>query len=246
MNIYFVSDLDGTLISAQDRKPFTTYVDFLPGPSGVCSRMTAENFCALGRLRNDLTFIPCTSRTYTEFRQLDKLKCKDFLCENGAFLYLNGERDKVWEEETYALFDPEGLYRLALGKLGHLHVTFKPTSEFLGCVIHGDAGTQKYISKELGDAVVVEMGRGEILIHPRGFSKAANLRRLRKRFPGFYITADDDFINDEFLAEADISYGLRGSSAKYIYKGNYERNKHGFGKYILSHIRGNLSNGGFQ
>lgn len=243
MNIYFLSDLDETLVTSQplpDNVPCTSYGRGLSGRETV---ITHENVDLLQRIQMNAIFIPCTARSIPMTKVLKNLGLgfSTFLCEQGAILYRAGKLDRQWYRRSLELFD-RSLICEAERKLQQEGYAIKPDCHFCVAVMHATPEDVPAVQKLVDDSLTVDWCPPCITVHHPRMTKGYAVHRLRDVFPGYYVTADDELRNMDFLKVSDFSYGPIGSGA------TVEVDKSGqeFTKYLLNDMYDRLLHGGFQ
>ena len=93
----FISDLDGTLVYSKE-------------PNHICiekkgekeiTYVTNSSIAKIEKLLGKVEFIPCSMRSREQINRIDFIRNynpKYMIACNGASIYINGEKDKKWEE----------------------------------------------------------------------------------------------------------------------------------------------------
>lgn len=98
--LYFVSDLDNTLIYSHYSKDYC--VEVSNNDKKPITYMLKEgyyHFCDLLQ-KDDFKFIPCTMRSYEQVSRISFIQDylpKFIICDNGGSIYINGKLDKDWD-----------------------------------------------------------------------------------------------------------------------------------------------------
>ena len=109
-NIYFITDLDRTIIHSKNKG--YRCVEMM-GEREI-TYMTDESYNKLQELlkNNSFIFIPCTMRNIKQTLRVDFIREYNpqiIICTNGAQIYINGQLDKEWDKKIKSLCDYERL-----------------------------------------------------------------------------------------------------------------------------------------
>lgn len=109
-NIYFITDLDRTIIHSRNRG----YKCVEKIGEREITYMTDESYNKLQEiLKNNLfIFIPCTMRSINQTLRVDFIReynPKIIICTNGAQIYIGGQLDKGWDKKVKSLCDYKSL-----------------------------------------------------------------------------------------------------------------------------------------
>lgn len=109
-NIYFITDLDRTIIHSKNKG--YRCVEMI-GEREI-TYMTDESYNKLQELlkNNSFIFIPCTMRNIKQTLRVDFIREYNpqiIICTNGAQIYINGQLDKEWDKKIKSLCDYERL-----------------------------------------------------------------------------------------------------------------------------------------
>lgn len=104
-----MTDLDNTMIYSYKRDIGVDKVEVEPYEGGIVSYMTRFSYDALKKLRQEMMFVPVTTRSVSQYRRI----CFDegwtpayALTSNGGTLLANGVEDEQWKRESLALIAP--------------------------------------------------------------------------------------------------------------------------------------------
>ncbi|MCL2090789.1 MAG: hypothetical protein FWH11_06140 [Micrococcales bacterium] len=106
----FVSDLDGTVVYSRRtaHRALTGLVGVEEYDGTMISWVTPDSWRLLARLSADGRFVPCTTRTWEQYRRIDLNGRPEWvICCNGGAVYRSGRLDRDWDETIRASEPPE-------------------------------------------------------------------------------------------------------------------------------------------
>lgn len=212
MKTIFCSDLDNTLIYSYKRDI---------GPEKVCvelyegrevSYMTLRSQLLLGKIAEQICFIPVTTRTKEQYERIDLgIGIPEFaLVCNGGVLLKNGQEDEGWYRESMELIQSsrEELKRaeMLLERDEDRAMEVRNIRElFLFTKSSRPELTIRRLEARLNPELVTVFGNGvKVYVIPAGLDKGTAVRRLRLRTPAErLLAAGDSGFDLPMLQEAD-------------------------------------------
>lgn len=214
--IAFLSDLDNTLIYSYKKNIGERKVEAEIYNEKVVSYMTEKTHKMLDEARNNIDFIPVSTRSVEQYKRITFNKSwspKTAIVSNGGTLLIDGKEDEIWKKESLKLIEecvPElekasdilkvDLYRTLDVRLVDGLFVFTKSS----C-------SEKTVRtlKENTDKDKVEIFTNGVKIYavPKILNKGTAVNRIKERF-GFeeVIAAGDSEFDIPMLNSADISF----------------------------------------
>lgn len=210
----FLSDLDNTLIYSYKHNIGKDIVLVETKEGKELSFMTSKAHMLLEKIKDEMEFIPLTTRSLEQYRRIffsDKWKVECALVANGGILLRNNKIDEQWYDESLKLIE-NAQKELELGMeilKNDRNVFFevrKVDGLFVFTKSNDVVSTRNTLERQLDLSVVSVFNNGnKVYIFPEKLNKGTAVQRIRKlKNPEIIFAAGDSDFDIPMLKEADI------------------------------------------
>lgn len=211
--IYFVSDLDNTIIYSKNNEN-SECVEFKNDKE--ITYMTKKAIKLMNKILNDknIVFIPCTLRSLEQVDRisfLDVNKLPFLICDNGFSIYYNGILDKSWKDKMKKIISFEDNKKLYL-KLDEfiqknkipIYKLYSSDDAYYTVIFHNADDLNKYYESIIP---IVDQSKYRFFIHKRKLyiipsmlnKKLALEYIIKKNKLKNIITSGDGFVDEDFV-----------------------------------------------
>ncbi|MEA5083566.1 MAG: HAD hydrolase family protein [Lachnospiraceae bacterium] len=211
----FLSDLDNTLIYSYKHNIGKKIVLVETKEGKELSFMTSKAHMLLEKIKDEMEFIPLTTRSLEQYRRIffsDKWQVECALVANGGILLRNNKIDEQWYDESLKLIE-NAQKELELGMeilKNDRNIFFevrKVDGLFVFTKSNDVVSTRNTLERQLDLSVVSVFNNGnKVYIFPEKLNKGTAVQRIRKlRNPEVIFAAGDSDFDLPMLKEADIT-----------------------------------------
>ncbi len=223
----FLSDLDNTLIYSykQDIGGSKILVETKEGKA--LSYMTSMSHGLLDKLKEQLLFVPVTTRSLEQYRRIcffPNWQPEYALVANGGILLQAGKVEPAWYEESQRLIAPAKQQLQAglrlLEKDGNVCFEVREVDGLFVFTKSNEpeqtiAILQEHLNREL---ISVHQNGSKVYIFPKVLNKGTAVTRIKSRLnPAETMSAGDSAFDIPMLAEADIAIAPKELVSETIY-----------------------------
>ncbi|MGE4213210.1 MAG: HAD hydrolase family protein [Anaerotignaceae bacterium] len=211
----FLSDLDNTLIYSYKHNIGKDIVLVETKDGKELSFMTSKAHMLLEKIKDEMEFIPLTTRSLEQYRRIcfsEKWRVECALVANGGILLRNNKIDEDWYNESLVIIE-NAQEQLALGMqlLENDANTYFEVRKVDGLFVFTKSNdvpsTRNMLETSLDLSVVSVFNNGsKVYIFPEKLNKGTALQRIRKlKNPEIIFAAGDSDFDLPMLKEADIA-----------------------------------------
>lgn len=210
----FLSDLDNTLIYSYKHNIGKDIVLVETKDGKELSFMTVKSHLLLEKIKDEMEFIPLTTRSLEQYRRIffsDKWKVDCALVANGGILLQNNKIDEPWYDESLKLiYNAQKELELGMEILKNDGNVFFEVRKVDGLFVftksNDVASTIDNLESQLDLSMVSVFNNGnKIYIFPEKLNKGTAVQRIRKlKSPEVIFAAGDSDFDLPMLNEADI------------------------------------------
>ncbi|MCI1960065.1 MAG: HAD hydrolase family protein [Clostridia bacterium] len=214
--IAFLSDLDNTLIYSHKRDIGEKKITAEIYNEKIVSYMTEKTYTLLDKARNEVCFIPVSTRSVQQYNRITFNKSwspKTAVVSNGGTLLVDGKEDKVWKNESLKLISEcmpelEKASKLLEKDLNRTLDVRLVDGLFVFTKSSDSEKTMKILAENIDKSIVNIFTNGiKIYAVPKILNKGTAVERIKERF-GFeeVIAAGDSDFDIPMLNNADMSF----------------------------------------